>query len=402
MHIGIPKTGTTSLQYAAAANRAELLGQGVRYPGHEINHRLAVSSLMGRSLGWKGMGASTPPPRVWSSLLAEVEADPERRTFISHEFACESDDEQAAHFIDALGPDRIQVVISLRGFADLLASSWQQAIKSGDQRTFDTWLKVVLADDASTRSSVFNRRNDQASLIDRWCRLVGPDRLTVVIAQKSRPEQLINAFEDLLGLTRGALADRPKGGYANNRTLSAAEAELIRRLNRVIRKRPFPWPRYTQLIREGVIARMLEQRRPTADEPRTVLPDWAVQPAQTRSRAYAAALSASGCRIVGDPATLHAPVRSGPPPDVRQLPMDAAVEALVGLLSAADGMGAFFDAQEVEGLQFSQGKAATLISRSERGRRLLHTVRSSSHRSVPGLLAAAGYRGFRQLKDRLG
>ncbi len=110
---------------------------------------------------------------------------------------------------------------------------------------------MVLADDAAITSPVFARRNDQASLIERWCRLVGPERVTVVIAEKSRPEQLISAFEDLLGLPRGALADRPTGGYAANRTLSAPEAELVRRLNRVIRNREFGWPRYTQLIREG-------------------------------------------------------------------------------------------------------------------------------------------------------
>ncbi len=401
LHIGIPKSGTTSLQYAAAANRAELLTRGVRYPGHEINHRLAVSSLMARPLGWKGMGASTPAPRVWQSLQAEVESDPERRAFISHEFACESDDEQAGRFVRALGPSRIQIAISLRGFADLLGSSWQQAVKSGDQRTFDRWLKVVLADDAATRSPVFHRRNDQAVLIERWCRLVGPGRVTVVIADKRHPEQLIDAFEDLLALPRGLLDDRPKGGYAANRTLSAPEAELIRRLNQQIRGRAFSWPRYTQLIREGVIARLLERRSPGPDEPRTTLPAWAVEPAQQRARAYTEALIASGCRIVGDPAALCEPARSGPAPDVDQLPMDAAVEALTGLLSATDGMGAFFDDADVDGLQHRQGRAATLISRSERGRRVLQTVRANSDRPMPGLLAAAGYRGFRQLTRRL-
>ena len=401
LHIGIPKSGTTSLQYAASANRADLLSRGVRYPGSEINHRLAVSSLMGRPLGWKGMGASTPSPRIWQALLDEIESDPERRAFISHEFACESDDEQARRFVEALGPGRIQIAISVRGFGDLLASSWQQAVKSGDQRTFERWLKVVLADDAAATSPVFVRRNDQASLIERWCRLVGPERVTVVIADKSQPDQLIDAFEDLLALPRGALADRPTGGYAANRTLSASEAELIRRLNQVVRNRQFGWPRYTQLIREGVIARLLEQRSPGPGEPRTVLPRWAVEPAEARSRAYATALTESGCRIVGAPSTLYAPLRSGPKPVVDTLPMDAAVEALVGLLSAADGMGAFFDSAEVEGLQFSQGRAAGLIARSERGRRLLRTVRANSHRPVSGLLAAAGYRGFRQLRSRL-
>ena len=38
-HIGIPKSGTTSLQVAAAAKRSELLRQGVLYPGVKVNQR---------------------------------------------------------------------------------------------------------------------------------------------------------------------------------------------------------------------------------------------------------------------------------------------------------------------------------------------------------------------------
>ncbi len=80
LHIGIPKSGTTSLQYAASANRAELFSRGVRYPGSRDQPPAGRLFADGSPVGLEGMGASTPSPKVWQTLLDEVEADPERRS----------------------------------------------------------------------------------------------------------------------------------------------------------------------------------------------------------------------------------------------------------------------------------------------------------------------------------
>src|SRR3954465_13397921 len=83
LHIGLPKTGTTTLQRGAAVNRASLGAQGVCYPGQEFNHRDAVTALMQRPLGWRDNGATLHDRRVWDRLLDEVQTAAADRTFIS-------------------------------------------------------------------------------------------------------------------------------------------------------------------------------------------------------------------------------------------------------------------------------------------------------------------------------
>lgn len=348
LHIGLPKTGTTSLQRGAALNRETLLAHGVCYPGRAFNHRDQMAALMERPLGWRGRGAKLHPRRLWDNLMGEVrsaESGGADLAFVSHEFVCESTDEQARRFVDELDPGRLHVAVTLRGFADLLPSNWQQFVKSGHTGHFEAWLKDALK--AKTRRptiGTFVRRNDQTAIVQRWVRLLGADRVTVVIGDKRQPDLLTNAFEDLLGLPRGATAARPAGGYVSNRSLSAAEVELVRRLNTVIADQKYDWRRYTTLIRHGVIARMQECRQPGPDEAPVTLPSWAAERALVLAGQHASAIADSGCRVVGDLATLSGPVRTVPAavaPDA--MPVDAAREAVAGLISAADGRGPFFD-----------------------------------------------------------
>ena len=362
LHIGLPKTGTTTLQRGAAVNRTELLEHGVCYPGRGFNHRDAVAALMQRPLGWRDNGATLHGMQKWRQLIDEVrQFDSARRSvptaaadraFISHEFICESTDPQVERFAEELGPDRIHVAVTLRGFADLLPTNWQQFVKSGSTRTFDGWLKIVLNEKrAAKNAATFVRRNDQAAIIRRWTKIIGADRVSVVIADKRQPDFLINSFEDLLGLPRGTMASRPVGGYAANRGLSNAEVELVRRLNGVVREQGYDWRRYTDLIRHGVIARMPECRRPAVDEPSPVLPEWAAAKALARAGAYVSAIADSGCRVIGDLSLLTADVRTVPQAPVpEQLPIDAVFQAVAGLISAADGRGPFFD-QAADGVE---------------------------------------------------
>jgi len=395
LHIGIPKTGTTNLQRSAAYRRRELLEHGVCYPGRTLNHREAVSALMDRSLGWKN-SQSTPGYGVWKRIENEVRTSPAPRALISHEFACESTDDQARRFVEALGP-QVHVVITLRGFADLLGSSWQQYVKAGYLKPYRTWLRQVLGDPAKLKTTpTFYQRNDQAAIVDRWIRVAGTDNVTVVIADKRQPDHLINAFEDLLGLPTGLLRALPVGGYAGNRSLSMPEAELVRRINKIFREQNMTWDRYSDLMRNGLIARLQENRRPGPDEPLLTLPEWAAKKALVRARQYADAIAASGCRVIGDLDTLTLPVRTVPRlPDVTSVPVDVAQEAIAGLLSAEDGRGAFFD-NPPEGVQGVNSYPASLrkLVRSEGGLELANAVRATKHLDDGTIAKVAAYRGI--------
>ncbi|MBA8794386.1 hypothetical protein FHX74_002005 [Friedmanniella endophytica] len=298
---------------------------------------------MRRRWGWPGAGASVPDRRHWDELLAEVEAERDRRIWISHEFASESDDATAARFAAELGP-RLEVVVTLRPFAALLGSSWQQYLKAGSVHRFEDWLERVLADPPDTTvTPTFHRRNDQGGVVRRWAAAVGADHVTVVVADPGRPRLLTDAFEGLLDLPAGFLADDGLGGRDANRRLSATECELVRQLNLAIRDRGVHWADYERLVRDGAVARLLDQPPPPDDE--LVLPGWAVRAAAERSDRYAAEVAASGVRVVGDLDLLRTAPRTGPGtaavPELVSAELTGA--ALAGVVSAALGRGAEFD-----------------------------------------------------------
>ena len=60
--------------------------------------------------------------------------------------------------------------------------------------------------------------------------------------------------------------------------MTAAEAELLVRLNKRVKKQ-MQWTDYVRLVRRGVALRMVEGRDPSPDEPRLVTPDWALDAA---------------------------------------------------------------------------------------------------------------------------
>lgn len=342
LHVGLPKSGTTYMQRSAAASREALLAHGVRYPGSATSHRLPILALMGTPLGWGG-AEMQPEMRRWNRVLAEVEADTERRIYLSNEAATLCDDEQAERFSRALGP-RMHVLITLRGFTSLLASNWQQRIKTGSKISLDRWLKAVLAEHRTGIGANDYARVDLAGVVTRWVKLAGPENVTVIIADKRRRTLLTDVLSDLLDLPRDVLDAKEASGFSANRSLSMPEVEMLRAMNAVVRRRHrTDWAQYSELVRQGATARMLSMRTPTADETPVLLPEWAVRVAEPLAREHAAAVLASGCRIVGDPDELLAPVMSVPvTPRIDAVPVNAAAEALAGLVSAATGRRAFF------------------------------------------------------------
>jgi hypothetical protein len=344
-HIGPPKTGTTSLQAAASVSRDRLLAHGVRYPGQTQSHRSAVAAFLGRPLTWVAANASSAPAPAmsnWDALMDEVEAEQERRVWLGHEYAAGADDATAKRFADAIGPD-IQVVITLRPYGAMLPSIWQEYNKAGNTGLFDDWLRGVLNRKRSKQMiERVHVRHDQGGLVRRWQRTVGADRVTVIVLDSGRPSALFETFEAMLGLPIGLLEAAELPPAASNRSLSVPELEFLRRTNVVLRAQGVPWTDYQRLLAEGGATRMLEKRRPTADEQRLLLPDWAAELADEDSARHVTEIEASGVRVVGDLATLATPaVRRAPSAPEHQyvetLAMDAAVEAVLGFASAALG-----------------------------------------------------------------
>lgn len=355
LHIGPPKTGTSSLQEAAHAARGALYEHGVHYPGVRKNHRRAIGAFLdhpdphagrfGRTSVLPGVTAAeakqSAPKDEWTDLMSEVASEPDKRTFISHEFAAYASDEQAADFVQELDAERLHVAITLRPFADMLASSWAQGLRNGGSLAFDAWFADNF--DTSERVIVAKRTRRErtlnlAGLVERWAELVKPENVTIVVADKANQQLLTTAFEQMLGVPPHTLKHDASNGQVTNRSLSFPETEYIRKVNQAIYDADsMSWPVYRETIRWGAITQILNQRSLAPSEPRVRLPQWAVDLCVETGKVYADRISASGVRVVGDLSMLHdAPptAESAQAPSSEQI-FDIAVNAMVGAVNGA-------------------------------------------------------------------
>jgi hypothetical protein len=168
--------------------------------------------------------------------------------------------------------------------------------------SYDEWLAAILADrpDPDVTPTFWHRhRHDQ--LIERWASAVGPASVTVVVVDDDDPMALMRTFEDLLALPRNTLL--PEEVRAN-RSLTAAEARLVRAVNVLYDRSRLP-PRIYQRVMRGGAARYLLDREPAASEGRIATPTWALDRTRAQSEQMTAAIKASGVRTIGDLSKLN-------------------------------------------------------------------------------------------------
>lgn len=331
LHVGLHKTGTTALQVALADARGVLEDHGVRYPGKGLYHHKAILAGADRPYGWRENGARITPKKHWKKMLKEAEYD--GRTIISSEFLDDISPEICARVIDDLGgPQRVSVVVTLRSIGAILPSAWQQGLKAGVTTPYNSWLKVMFEEDQTPRAERFWFRHDQVEQVKRWADIVGADRTYAVVIPDGDRTAIFSAFEGLLDLPAGFLANREQ--VIQNRSMTTPEAEFVRRLNKELSGQ-MSWDEYTVMVRRAMILNMVEKRRPAADEPRIQTPQWAADKAEEYGQRFAKGIAELGVQVIGDPADLALRPRSGDldRPDV--VSIDAAVAGTAGLVLEA-------------------------------------------------------------------
>ena len=308
LYIGPPKTGTSTLQRAARARRQVLLENGVLYPGTSLNHQLEVAALLNRRL-WRdrsikrrlnpGSAGAVPAMSKWEELMGEVNNEQTRRILISSELAGSATEEEASKLVDALGPNKTHVVITLRPLSAMLPSRWIQSVKAlGLADSFETWLKRIYGDLGPPISPGVQRYLDQGGLVERWANCVGAENTTVIILDK--PDRLTNSFEKMLGLPDRTLTGAVSGGHATNRSLTKPEAEIFQRANHIITNDDaVSWPIYYDTIVFGASSQILNTRQPNESEPKLRLPNWAAERANHDAKQYADQIAKSKVNIIG-------------------------------------------------------------------------------------------------------
>lgn len=331
VHIGPYKTGTSAVQGAMHARRDELRGQGVLYPGPTRRPLRPVAALLGRP----PRGVAPVPLHEWEDFAEEIRRTT-TRVCVSNESLAGASAAKAQELVDALGRERVHVVMTARRLDRLLPSAWQQRVQSSNEAlSYADWLDQVLADDVTgVAGRAFWHGQSLEALLERWGSCVPPERITVVIADETDRGRLLRIFETMLGLPLGllTLTDR------DNASLTWEGVELARALNRAFDENGWAdWWRL-RLIQDGLVVGL----RGADVEDATRLPGLDVERAKRvadLSRRRSEVLRGSGVRIVGEPDALmpvfedDAPSSmAGPPTTVS---IDAASHALVGVVAEA-------------------------------------------------------------------
>jgi hypothetical protein len=339
LHIGPHKTGTTAIQGALHLARGRLAAAGVVYPGRGRQPLWPILAVTGQPAL---LGGPSPEISYWDNLVRDVRAAGDQRVVLSSEFFAEAGDATARRVIADLGGARVHVVLTLRSLTRILPSQWQQYLQNGFHFQYLEWLEGILSDPPRTPTPGFWRRHRHDELVERWAAENGPDNLTVVVVDESDRLMLLRVFESMLGLPAGFLVP---GEKAANRSLTIAEAELVRRLNEEFSRRAWPHRNYARFMRNGAVEHMKNGRQPSPDEPRIATPGWALDRAAEISAEMARNIEALGVNVVGDIYSLGKLPEDGPDPGTKAMagpptvPVEVAARAALGAFIAGGAGG---------------------------------------------------------------
>lgn len=328
LHIGLSKTGTSSIQRALAARRAELAAAGVCYPrspGH-ANHGLLPMSLVPldalasfNPALWEGIGPAARLERFRAEFAREMAGlgPGIARVLISAE-QCSGllntpARVEALRALLAPHAARFRVIVYLRRQDRHFASSYVQGLRVAEIGP--------AAFDARTEGGLY----DYAALLDRWARAFGEEAIEPCIFE---PEALaggdvVDDFLGRIGLPGLVPAEAPE--RRSNLSLSADAIALVLALGAWLRTR-----RPEVLRADSLLWRRLMQRISE------VLPGggWRPDPAEARAFLARFAESNEAVRARWFPArsALFAPVEESA--EAAPAPAPDALSAAVALLLA--------------------------------------------------------------------
>lgn len=318
LHIGVHKTGSTALQSTLAAARPQLRALGILYPGRDEAHHAAAWAVTGFSMGF-GDEATTVKARNWPNLVRQAQAH-QGPVMISSEFFGRMRAGAVAKVVAELGAQRLQVMFGVRRLADLLPSSWQQYLKSGLTVSYKDWLRDVLTNNPPTTTKGFWHRADFAALVRRWSAVLPPGQMTAVVLSPEHRGLLYRTTEQMLELPPDFL-EPYRTSSRENRSMTAPEAEAVRRINVAVRD-TMGWQEYATKVRHGLIRDIVATRVPPPDEPRLTTPKWALEKALRRQTRDHRALTTSGIVVRGDTEYLLTRPRAAGIVPVTEIPAD--------------------------------------------------------------------------------
>ncbi|GAA1481023.1 hypothetical protein GCM10009624_14630 [Gordonia sinesedis] len=354
VHIGLPKTGTTHVQDRLWRNRDLALDtSGLLYPGNTIadHFHAAVHLQPDRYLDWVDPAFDD----AWPTMVAQMRAWPQR-SLVSHElFSSATSDQIGALLADLSFADEVHVIATVRDLGRQLPSVWQENVKNQRQASFNDFVANIRAyaprigaganastppagDPAHDRDSLgpeepFWEFQDYVGTLAKWADHVGPERVHIVTvpSHAAKGDTLWDRFLDAIDVDPAPLTGLVP---STNLSLSASQAEFLRRLNGRLQPDDIAWERYERVVKGHLIGEILFGSR--SGTPQGLSDDqraWAAE----RADAMIGEVRSARYRVTGSLDDLRvAPVagtNSEPPPDHEVL--DVALDTLAEMVKAA-------------------------------------------------------------------
>lgn len=227
LHIGIEKSGTTSLQNYLAANRKELWEQGFSYPDYlgAPTQRLLVTYAMNddRPDSWRTKRGIDAPEGL-STHRQEIEGKIRKEqatTLLLSSEHCHSrlihkEEVQRLGALLSAACDEFVVVVYLRPQHEVSISLYSTQLRSGHPRP------SLIPDKPS-------RYYDYAALLDLWTEVFGKESMRVRIYSR-------DMISDYLGLV-GVDSTRFRPAASTNTALSGEAQAFLARVNPYLRDR---------------------------------------------------------------------------------------------------------------------------------------------------------------------
>ncbi len=295
VHIGEPKTGTSFLQHALWANRAQLASQGVVLPGYSYGGHARASQDL-REVRRLAGDPADPWAGEWDVLIGQA-LRARDAAVISNELLVACNARQADRAVRSLLQADVHIVLTVRDFATLLPAEWQETVKCRGTIPWERWLADVISaapDPDRRRRLWFWTVHDTLAILGLWSRHVPSDQVHVItVPPQGVTDELWLRFASVLGIGSGTI-DLPQGRA--NSSLGLVEAEFLRRLNEALPGQMPGWF-YTWNIKRILAHDVLSSRPPQA---RLVLPPGQQAWAREQSEILVAGLHDSKYHIVGD------------------------------------------------------------------------------------------------------
>lgn len=325
LHVGAPKSGTTYLQRVLEVNRDRLGEHGVLVVGQTHLDRIHAAMVVREDPRLEKLPVRAA--QAWTRLVTQIRDWPGEVSILSYELFAGASADQVTTALGDLDGLEVHVVITARDLGLAVPSAWQERLKFALTTPLETWRPRP--ESAGVRVEWGWRTLDPSGVAARWGRDLPAERVHVVTVPRTRgdQEELWRRFAAACSIDVPALQ---LGVERVNQSLGVVPAELLRRVNEVLREPIVGNREHALWLRDTLAHAVLVDlgREPLG------ITDEQFADATARSEAAIAALGAAGYDVQGDLGDLAASRPTGRTPgqatDTELL--DTAVETIVRLL----------------------------------------------------------------------